>query len=946
MADRGSVVESIRREEGPSPPLTEPRSGVSVEDPETVVMCGDNHGDVEDSYLDISGDRTHLLGWSTVETREGGVLTRARARLAEMAHPPKASPAESELEKEGSEPTGIHSIEGVSSEGIDFCTELLHEQQSALFAGRVQLEEMVKETDVVRSKYHDVSSRMSLLNEEALKASSDLQEMHRLTVEAKSELQQLESDKARTILETEAIEESTASTARCRWLETEIEALRKNSGTALATAKSKLDSIVKEKDTIESHFRGCVAANRGFEKSNSELRDELKRISISHSEKVASQQSQFGDELEGLRHEHKKILDQRAADEEARSRDAEKERLRLEENVRRQKEETAGRILKDREDTDRAELARLEVEEDRWHEMTQRRKTLDKSHAAEIQRLKQLNLQLEQQSEVDRKEDVERVSAGVRKELQQHRDLKERSDVAVALARSEHDEQIRKLRIERQGLVAEVPVEHGVEGRRREYLALIDLGRSRDLTLAEYARYEELYEDMAREERRLKSEADVKAMTARVAQLTSQYEAQLAQPLQSSRGGGTSRGTGRGLDEVGSIESIDLNVGAGEGIREGGYQLRAEHTHRVSRELESGGVGQRRYDRGSFGGNVSKTTSSLGMDVEVRSGESRAVQQTRRHTELLHRAPLNLTPARRRAIETPPFGGQDDWVTWYRYFSQDQITDGADRVQQLANLKNALRKGPAKDVVWGWEECGDGTLEGLAQACAEHFGADRADPVAALERRRQGKSEGLRIYGLALKRLATEAYPSVDMTVDWVITKINQLFIRGLYDPELAKDLSAEWRTWMSLAQLMDAGEELMRKRRLLVGLPGRPSGAGQIMGVSTPIGEPETDDPGTADVAAYGGRYDSSKANPSKDKKAKSGKSKSKPKETDDSTTVTLEQLQQAMAKLTEMVGNQGSRSRGPRAADARCWNCKKFGHFERDCKSPIVSNNNKSEN
>ena len=271
--------------------------------------------------------------------------------------------------------------------------------------------------------------------------------------------------------------------------------------------------------------------------------------------------------MEGLRQEHQKILDQREADEEARSKDAERERLRLEGNVRRQKEETAGRILKDREDANRAELARLEVEEDRWHEMTQRRKTLDESQAAEIRRLQQLNLQLEKQSEVDRREDVERVSAGVRKELQQHRDLQEQSDVAVALARSKHDEQIRKLRIERQGPVSKVPVEHGVEGRQREYLGLIDLARSRDLTLAEYARYEELYDDMVREERRSKSEADVKAMTARVAQLTSQYEAQLAQPPQSSRGGGASRGTGRGLDEVGSLESSDLDVGAGGASR-------------------------------------------------------------------------------------------------------------------------------------------------------------------------------------------------------------------------------------------------------------------------------------------------------------------------------------------------------------------------------------------
>ena len=83
--------------------------------------------------------------------------------------------------------------------------------------------------------------------------------------------------------------------------------------------------------------------------------------------------------------------------------------------------------------------------------------------------------------------------------------------------------------------------------------------------MAEYARYEELYDDMVRAECRSKSEADVKAMTARVAQLTSQYEAQLAQPPQSSRGGGASRYSGRGLDEVGSLESSDLKHWRGKG---------------------------------------------------------------------------------------------------------------------------------------------------------------------------------------------------------------------------------------------------------------------------------------------------------------------------------------------------------------------------------------------
>ena len=172
---------------------------------------------------------------------------------------------------------------------------------------------------------------------------------------------------------------------------------------------------------------------------------------------------EFGTELEGLRREHQRILDQREADEEARSRDAEKERLRLEENVRRQKDETASKILRAQEDANRAELARLEGEEKRWYEMTQRRKTLDESQAAEIRRLQQLNLQLEKQSEVDRREDVDRVSAGARREHEQHQDLQEQSDIAVALARSKHDEQIRKLRMERQGPVSSVPVEYGIE---------------------------------------------------------------------------------------------------------------------------------------------------------------------------------------------------------------------------------------------------------------------------------------------------------------------------------------------------------------------------------------------------------------------------------------------------------------------------------------------------
>ena len=229
-----------------------------------------------------------MLGWSSVGGHESGVLTRARARLAGVANPLIVSLVEPVLAGEESNPTGVCSIDEVSMEGIDFYTEMLQEQQAALLAGRVQLEAMVKETDAVQSKYHDVSSRMSLLEEETNKASSGLQDVHQQTVEAKADLQRLESVKAHTILETEAIEESTASTARCRWLESEIDRLRKGSDTALAVAKGKLDSMLREKDSIENHFHGCVAANKGFEESNSKLREELQHLTISHSERVAS----------------------------------------------------------------------------------------------------------------------------------------------------------------------------------------------------------------------------------------------------------------------------------------------------------------------------------------------------------------------------------------------------------------------------------------------------------------------------------------------------------------------------------------------------------------------------------------------------------------------------------------------------------------------------------
>ena len=122
-------------------------------------------------------------------------------------------------------------------------------------------------------------------------------------------------------------------------------------------------------------------------------------------------------------------------------------------------------------------------------------------------------------------------------------------------------------------------------------------------------------------------------------------------------------------------------------------------------------------------------------------------------------------------------------------------------------------------MLWHWEEYGDGSLEDLANRMAEAFGDVSGDPVAALEARKQGKVERVRAFGLALKRLACEAYPGVEQTTEWLLTKVNGLFIRGLYDPELVQDLSREWRTWMSLGELINISEDMVRKRRLLPGM-------------------------------------------------------------------------------------------------------------------------------
>ena len=242
MENRGEGVESIRNVQLPSQSL--PNSGSGEEVLETREIGGSNHGDGEDSYLDISGDRSHLLGWASAPSQEGGVLTRAMARQAGLIHPRGNEEAASA--DIVSTPLGHHVEMHMSPEGVSLWAEMIQEQQEALLAGREQLEIMATEADAVRSRYDEECSRMTLLKEEARKVDSGLMDVQRRSVEAVAELQKLETAKARTIQETEAIEESTASTAsECRWLASPSWIpIRRGSEMALSKAKEKLESML------------------------------------------------------------------------------------------------------------------------------------------------------------------------------------------------------------------------------------------------------------------------------------------------------------------------------------------------------------------------------------------------------------------------------------------------------------------------------------------------------------------------------------------------------------------------------------------------------------------------------------------------------------------------------------------------------------------------------
>ena len=340
----------------------------------------------------------------------------------------------------------------------------------------------------------------------------------------------------------------------------------------------------------------------------------------------------------------------------------------------------------------------------------------------------------------------------------------------------------------------------------REANWLSDEARKRQLSAAEEARLRALVLELS-EARRKRQQLEINSMSDNVDRLSKALPSQGTNGLctASNSGSVSEEAFGKGVDE------FDVSL---DGSYTRGGDVRPPLYHDI-RSASSIGGGDRSRDGGrrasGFQRSGSRTLSSLGVDAEVGSNtQSSALAQARRQSRLLVVPPC-IEPARRRAEETPPFDGKTEWLTWYSYFCSDQAVNAWGGQVTLSKLKSLLRYGPAADTLWAWEQYGDGTLQGLVDDVTDAMCSDQGDPVMKLERRRQGKTEGIKAYGLALKRLSCMAYPGVDFSVDWLITKVNGLFIAGLYDPQLVSDVTREWRTWMSLGQVMELATDWCR---------------------------------------------------------------------------------------------------------------------------------------
>ena len=128
-----------------------------------------------------------------------------------------------------------------------------------------------------------------------------------------------------------------------------------------------------------------------------------------------------------------------------------------------------------------------------------------------------------------------------------------------------------------------------------------------------------------------------------------------------------------------------------------------------------------------------------------------------------------------------------------------------------------MRDRPGDDALWTFEENGDGSLKCLVTTAAWICGPlDGVDPAVELEGLRQLKGESFRKFGLTLRRLAKEAFKGLSPSEPWLVRKVSGLFIDGLEDEDMSRELAYRWSTEMSLNDLFIIAEDIKRKKVLL----------------------------------------------------------------------------------------------------------------------------------
>ena len=346
--------------------------------------------------------------------------------------------------------------------------------------------------------------------------------------------------------------------------------------------------------------------------------------------------------------------------------------------------------------------------------------------------------------------------------------------------------------------------------------------------------------------------------------------------------------------------------------------------------------------------NENPTISGLGLDVMAGKGGNAAhVKWSNERTRRLTLGPRLSIPAKKQAVIPTPFTGLIPWKKWYIRFCEDMETNES---QILGSLKLCLRDGPGDDALWAFEEHGDGTLQCLVTTSAWICGPINAsDPTVELEARRQKKGESFRTFGLALRRLAKEAFEGLEASQPWLVRKVGSLFVDGLLDPEMSKEIGYRWQTDMSLNDLFSLADDFERKSVLL-----RRKFHGEVSVSSSE--ESVGVDSETSEVAAYAsnGRGRGQSSNRGRGRGGRNagrgrGRGTPPPGEEEPQIAVGSEAFDKLRKMMEDVYGGKpeekvtkkdtSGASRSKEKPEGNCFRCKKPGHWFRECRVKIAA-------